>query len=76
MNTGEKIGYMIACLQVAKAEYEYSVKYKAECPSIELGLEWYLDYINRNRKPNMTLIRENIRNVSRMGFQIAKDIGK
>ena len=29
MNTGEKIDYMIQCLKVAKAEYEYSVDYLA-----------------------------------------------
>ena len=29
MNTGEKIDYMIQCLKIAKAEYEYSVDYLA-----------------------------------------------
>ena len=32
MNTGEKIDYMIQCLKVAKAEYEYSVDYLANEP--------------------------------------------
>ena len=32
MNTGEKIDYMIQCLQVAKAEFEYSVDYLANEP--------------------------------------------
>jgi hypothetical protein len=32
MNTGEKIDYMIQCLQVAKGEYEYEAeRYAHEC---------------------------------------------
>lgn len=33
MNTGEKIDYMIQCLQVAKAEYEYTADYVANEPT-------------------------------------------
>ena len=36
MNTGEKIDYMIQCLQVAKAEYEYSVDYLTNEPERDL----------------------------------------
>lgn len=42
MNTGEKIDYMIQCLKVAKAEYEYSVDYLANEPE--------RDYTERNPK--------------------------
>ena len=51
MNTGEKIDYMIQCLQVAKAEYEYSADYLANEP-----------------------VGDNLRNVARMGFQVAKEV--
>lgn len=33
MNTGEKIDYMIQCLKVAKAEYEYTADYIANEPT-------------------------------------------
>ena len=33
MNTGEKIDYMIQCLKVAKAEYEYMADYVANQPT-------------------------------------------
>ena len=36
MNTGEKIDYMIQCLQVAKAEYEYTADYVANQPTEQL----------------------------------------
>ena len=37
MNTGEKIDYMIQCLKVAKAEYEYTADYVANMPSEQTG---------------------------------------
>ncbi len=33
MNTGEKIDYMIQCLKVAKAEYDYMADYIANEPT-------------------------------------------
>lgn len=76
MNTGEKIDYMIACLKVAKEEYEYGAKYKAECPDFDDEHDAYIEYVISHRNPNMALVRENLRNVSRTGFQMANDIGK
>ena len=40
MNTGEKTDYMIQCLQVAKAEYEYSVDYLANEPESDDESIW------------------------------------
>ena len=71
MNTGEKIDYMIQCLQVAKAEYEYEADYVANKPTEQLELWKFLD---THRSPNKALIRENIRNVARMGFQLANEV--
>ena len=72
MNTGEKIDYMIQCLKVAKAEYEYSVDYLANEP--ERDDEPILEYLERHRQPNKALIRDNLRNVARMGFQLANEV--
>lgn len=74
MNTGEKIDYMIQCLKAAKAEYEYSVDYLANEPD---GLEEYESwwaYLRRHRQPNKALIRDNLRNVARMGFLVANEV--
>ena len=43
MNTGEKIDYMIQCLKVAKAEYEYAVDYVTNEPTEQLELWKFLD---------------------------------
>ena len=68
MNTGGKIDYMIQCLKVAKAEYEYEAeRYEHECA------EDY-DWLNKHHITNKALIRENLRNVARMGFQVANEV--
>lgn len=72
MNTGEKIDYMIQCLKVAKAEYEYSVDYLANEPERDDESIW--EYLERHRQPNKALIRDNLRNVARMGFQLANEV--
>ena len=66
MNTREKIDYMIQCLQVAKAEYEYEAE-RYECAE---DYEW----LNKHHITNKALIRENLRNVARMGFQMANEV--
>lgn len=71
MNTGEKIGYMIQCLKVAKAEYDYTDDYVANEPTERSELWKFLD---THRNPNKALIRENLRNVARMGFQLANEV--
>lgn len=53
MNTGEKIDYMIQCLKVAKAEYEYTADYVANMPSEQIELWKFLD---THRAPNKALI--------------------
>ena len=71
MNVGEKIDYMIQCLRVAKAEYEYTADYAANEPTERQELWKFLD---THRSPNKALIRENIRNVARMGFQLGNEV--
>lgn len=71
MNTGEKIDYMIQCLKVAKVEYEYEADYVANKPTEQLELWKFLD---THRSPNKALIKENLRNAARMGFQLANEV--
>lgn len=71
MNTGEKIDYMIQCLKVAKAEYDYMADYVANEPTEQLELWKFLD---THRAPNKALIKDNLRNAARMGFQLANEV--
>lgn len=71
MNTGEKIDYMIQCLQVAKAEYEYTADYVANEPTERTELWKFLD---TPRSPNKALIKDNLKNVARMGFLVANEV--
>ena len=71
MNVREKIDYMIQCLKVAKAEYDYMADYVANQPTEQLELWKFLD---THRAPNMALIKDNLRNVARMGFQVANEV--
>ena len=54
MNIGEKIDYMIQCLKVAKAEYDYTDDYVANEPTERSELWKFLD---THRNPNKALIR-------------------
>lgn len=72
MNTGEKIDYMIQCLKAAQDEYEYSVDYLKNEPERDDESIW--EYLERHRQPNKALIRDNLRNVARMGFQVANEV--
>ena len=71
MNTGEKIDYMIQCLKVAKAEYDYMADYIANEPTDRQEL-W--EFLDTHRSPNKALIKDNLKNVARMGFQLANEV--
>lgn len=71
MNTGEKIDYMIQCLKVAKAEYDYMADYVANEPTERQEL-W--EFLDTHRNPNKALIKDNLKNVARMGFQLANEV--
>ena len=70
MNTRKKIDYMIQCLQVAKAEYEYLDEWNVRDWADDRDADWLLSH----RTPNKSLIRENLRNVARMGFVVANEV--
>ena len=65
---------MIQCLKAAKAEYEYSVDYLANEPDGPEEYESWCAYLRRHRQPNKALIRDNLRNVARMGFLVANEV--
>ena len=65
---------MIQCLKVAKDEYEYSVDYLANEQDGPEEYESWLSYLRRHRHPNKELIRDNLRNVARMGFLAANEV--
>lgn len=74
MNTDEKIGYMIGCLQVAKDEMDHM----SECVGLEPEdykdserCEKYWNYIKCTGMPNKSLVTDNLRNVARMAFKLA-----
>ena len=68
MNIGEKIDYMIKCLQVAKAESMFLDEYNSK--SWETDGRW----LSVHRAPNKALIKDNLRNVARMGFHVANEV--
>ena len=68
MNTGEKIDYMIQCLQVAKGEAMFLDEYDSK--NWETDMRWLSMHI----APNKALIKDNLRNVARMGFQLANEV--
>lgn len=70
MNTGKKIDYMIQCLQVAKAEYEHLEEWGNRDWGDDRDIDWLLSH----RTPNKSLIKDNLRNVARMGFQVSNEV--
>lgn len=77
MNTDEKIGYMIGCLQVAKDELDHMSEDLTLTPedySDEQAVRKYHAYVERNGMPNKSLATDNLRNVARMAFKLAREI--
>lgn len=68
MNIGEKIDYMIQRLQVEKAECEFLDEYDSK--NWETDMRW----LSMHRAPNKALIKDNLRNVARVGFQLANEV--
>ena len=77
MRTDEKIGYMIGCLQVAKDELDHmseDLTLKPEDYCDEQAVRKYHAYIEMNGMPNKSLVTDNLRNVARMAFKLAREI--
>lgn len=77
MRTDEKIGYMIGCLQVAKDELAYMAEHHMVKTESRDGMEKrreYWKYIERNGKPNKSLVTDNLRNVARIDFKLAREM--
>ncbi len=76
MNTDEKLNYMIGCLQVAKDEMDHMTEHlmmESERYDSEEQREKYWKYIERTGTPNKSLITDNLRNVARMAFKLARE---
>ena len=77
MNTEEKVNYMIGCLQVAKDEMDHMAEHLVVEPeryNSDEQREKYWKYIERNGTPNKSLVTDNLRNVARMAFKLAREI--
>lgn len=71
MDVIKQIDYMIACLEMAKEEHQYEKSYETKIKAREDN-DW--NWYDRNRTPKKALIKENLRNVGRTGFKLAKDL--
>ena len=77
MRTDEKIGYMIGCLQVVKDEMDHMAEHlmvETESRDDMEKRREYWKYIERTGKSNKSLVTENLRNVARMAFKLAREI--
>ena len=71
MDVIKQIDYMIACLEMAKEEINYKKRYEMKIKMREDN-DW--NWYEKNRTPSNALIKENLRNVVRTGFKLAKDL--
>lgn len=77
MNTDEKFNYMIGCLQAAKDEMDHMAEYHMVETESHDSMEKrgkYWKYIERTGKPNKSLVTDNLRNVARIAFKLAREI--
>lgn len=77
MNTDEKLNYMIGCLQAAKDEMDHMDEYHMVETESHDSMEKrgkYWKYIERTGKPNKSLVTDNLRNVARIAFKLAREI--
>ena len=74
MNNGQKIKYMELCLSVAREEVEYAELYKEKEPDYDEDFDAWCVYARSHRNPNKALIADNLRNVARTAFILAKEI--
>ena len=63
--------YMIQCLKVSKDEYDYMTDYIANEPD---SFSKAGDFYTTHRNPNKALIKDNLKNVARMGFLLANEV--
>ena len=73
MLKGHKIDYMRQCLTVAQEELDYMADYMAAEPDVKTEREKWQAFANSHRNPNKALIVDNLRNVARMAFILAKE---
>ena len=73
MDVIKQIDYMIACLEMVKEEINYKKRWEMKIKMREDN-DW--NWYKTHRTPNNALIKENLRNVGRTGFVVAKMVEK
>lgn len=73
MDVIKQIDYMIACLEMVKEEINYKKRWEMKIKMREDN-DW--NWYKIHRTPNNALIKENLRNVGRTGFVVAKMVEK
>ena len=71
MDVIKQIDYMIACLEMVKEEINYKKRWEMKIKMREDN-DW--NWYKIHRTPNNALIKENLGNVGRTGFKLAKDL--
>ena len=71
MDVIKQIDYMIASLEMVKEEINYKKRWEMKIKMREDN-DW--NWYKIHRTPNNALIKENLRNVGRTGFKLAKDL--
>ena len=71
MDVIKQIDYMIACLEMVKEEINYKKRWEMKINMREDN-DW--NWYKIRRTPNNALIKENLRNVGRTGYKLAKDL--
>lgn len=72
MTVEQKIDYMILSLQIAKEEVEKYRDFVESKP--ENKTLWEYKYNSKEKCPNGTMIRENLKGVGRTAFNLANEI--
>ena len=72
MNKLDKLDYMIKSLQIAKDEAEYAEEYFNNIRN--LSNKDSLRYICSHRRPNGSILKDSLRMVGRLSFQLANEV--
>ena len=74
MTKYDKMEYMIKSIEVALEEYERIAIQEMGAPDLVTENKEWREYMKKHRSLNKSLIRDNLKNVGRMAFAIAKEI--
>lgn len=72
MTKYEQVEYMMKCLELVKAEMDHQANYIGLMPDYETERDAWHKFMECNRNPSKSLIRDNLRNVGRVAFICAR----